>query len=235
MSTDPTSSADERFTALLERARQGDSEAMGTLLELFRESLLKAACAQIPGAFQGQVDPDDAVQATFLSAGLHLDRFRRETSKAFSAWLRKILHNTILKFIGKAEGRGHSRAHHEILLDDLPAESEIAVCQEASLCDALVVRETRERSQGCTGLLRESYQRVLELRLDDLGFEKIGEALGISANAARKTYARALHELRELLRANRIIDDEDEKVRTSHGKKIGKTAGARPLLAGWVI
>jgi DNA-directed RNA polymerase specialized sigma24 family protein len=48
------------------------------------------------------------------------------------------------------------------------------------------------------GRLPPHYRRVIELRVwEGLAFEDIGRALGLSANAAEKLYARAVHRARQ--------------------------------------
>lgn len=53
---------------LIDLARQGDSGALGQLLELYRSYLAILAPVQIGRRLQGKVDESDAVQDVFLQA-----------------------------------------------------------------------------------------------------------------------------------------------------------------------
>lgn len=74
----------------LERARAGDPDAFGFLVDLFREPVFRAALA----ATGSQAEADDAAQEAFVAAYRRLDRFRGESS--FKTWLLTIVWNKAL-------------------------------------------------------------------------------------------------------------------------------------------
>lgn len=76
--------------AALERARAGDPEAFGVLVDRFREPVFRAALA----ATGSQAEADDAAQEAFVAAYRRLDRFRGESS--FKTWLLTIVWNKAL-------------------------------------------------------------------------------------------------------------------------------------------
>jgi RNA polymerase sigma-70 factor (ECF subfamily) len=76
---------------LLDRARAGDTAALGSLLELYRNYLSLLARLQIGRRLQGKVDPADVVQETFLKAHRSFGQFRGTTEEELIGWLRKIL------------------------------------------------------------------------------------------------------------------------------------------------
>lgn len=75
----------------LEAARAGNSDALGHLLEGFRNYLTLLARVQIGRRLQGKVDAADLVQEAFLDAHRQFSQFRGETLDSVAAWLRRIL------------------------------------------------------------------------------------------------------------------------------------------------
>src|SRR5437870_13481199 len=81
-------------TELLARARQGNGESLGALLEFYRNYLYLLARTQIDLHLQARANPSDLVQETSLQACSHFHQFRGSTEKQLLAWLRRILvHN----------------------------------------------------------------------------------------------------------------------------------------------
>src|ERR1700681_3528978 len=76
---------------LLRLAQSGDQQALGQLLELYRNYLAILARLQIGRRLQGKADAADLVQETFLDAHRNFGRFRGTTEGEFAAWLRQIL------------------------------------------------------------------------------------------------------------------------------------------------
>lgn len=95
---DPDGSHDQRphpgespeVAAALERARAGDPDAFGLLVDRFREAVFRAALA----ATGSLAEAEDAAQEAFVAAYRRLDRFRGESS--FKTWLLTIVWNKAL-------------------------------------------------------------------------------------------------------------------------------------------
>ena len=76
---------------LLERAREGDSEALGRLLDSNRAYLTLIARLELDGRLRGKVAESDVVQDTFRLARRGFGQFRGQSEAEIMAWLRKIL------------------------------------------------------------------------------------------------------------------------------------------------
>jgi RNA polymerase sigma-70 factor (ECF subfamily) len=76
---------------LLHRARAGDADARGQLLEAYRGYLTLLARVQLGRDLQGKVDPSDLVQEAFLEAHRDFAQFQGQTEAELLAWLRRVL------------------------------------------------------------------------------------------------------------------------------------------------
>src|SRR6478736_6155411 len=78
--------AETNLEELLERAKRHDSEALGTLVELYRGYLTLLARTQIGRRLQGKADAADLVQETFLQVHQHIEGFRGTSQTEFLVW-----------------------------------------------------------------------------------------------------------------------------------------------------
>jgi RNA polymerase sigma-70 factor (ECF subfamily) len=80
--------------ALLTKARLGDREAFGKLLDQFRSYLRLLARHQLGQRLREKIDDSDLIQETFLEAQRDFAQFRGSSEAELAAWLRRILaHN----------------------------------------------------------------------------------------------------------------------------------------------
>src|SRR5262245_11883099 len=86
---------------LLCEARDGHTERLGELLELYRNYLRSVAGAQMEVHLQARVHPSDVVQETYLLACRHFRRFRGGGARELVAWLRRILVRRIARQVEK--------------------------------------------------------------------------------------------------------------------------------------
>lgn len=80
----------DNLPSLLQRARSGDAQALGVLLDEFRPYLRLLAQRAIDGRLAGRLDDSDVVQQTYLSAVRRFAEFSGETTEQLAAWLQKI-------------------------------------------------------------------------------------------------------------------------------------------------
>ena len=80
-----------RLDELIRRARAGDREALGELLEQHRAYLRVLTDRQFDTGLGQRLDASDVVQQTLLQAHRALGDFRGRTDAEMAAWLRQIL------------------------------------------------------------------------------------------------------------------------------------------------
>jgi RNA polymerase sigma-70 factor (ECF subfamily) len=183
--------------ALVARARAGDEQARGRLLELYRNYLRFMARALISQPLQARLDASDLVQETFLKAYREFGGFLGTSEPELVAWLRQILVHTVADQVKRHRARGRdirreepleavldrsSLAIQERLAAPLPSPSSHAMRREQAvlLADAL---ET----------LPVDYREVFVLRIiEHVSVEDIAARMGRSVNAVRKLWTRAM-------------------------------------------
>lgn len=182
------------------KARRGDREALGRLLNRCRNYLLLVASKNLTPALRVKVSPSDIVQESFLEAWRSFGHFNGDSEEELLGWLRNIVRNTVVDTHRqyRTEKRQLNReiplaqmSRAEAPLD--PAESPIKQMQ---------VLERDERLEKTLQQLPEHYRRVIWMHaIDELTFVQIARRLGSTAEAVRKLWKRAAEELAKHLNA----------------------------------
>jgi RNA polymerase sigma-70 factor (ECF subfamily) len=179
----------------LPEAQAGSSEALGQLLEACRGYLLLVAQRELAPDLQAKGGASDLVQETLLDAVRAFPRFQGTSEAEVLAWLRRLLLNNLVSFARRYRSADKRQVAREVGLAggsggpaaDVPTPSRQAVEHEEA-----------RRLQEALGRLPEDYRRVLRWRFEeDRPFEEIGRLLGLTPNAARKLWARAVRRLRQ--------------------------------------
>jgi len=80
---------------LLERARQGDREALGLLLDAHRTALHRRAEVRLQGRLAVRVDASDIIQQAFLEAYRSFPQFAGQDERELVVWLQSILDHNV--------------------------------------------------------------------------------------------------------------------------------------------
>src|SRR5262245_53670533 len=193
---------------LLLGARKGGKEALGKLLEFYRQYLYLLARTQVDLHLQRRASPSDLVQETLLEAVRDFPRFRGKTERELLAWLRRILLHNLGRLVEReitARKRSLRReVSLESCLDDLErsatAFEAFFASQGSSPSRSARRRESAAVLAAKLALLSEAHREVIVLRnLEGLSFEEVAARMGRSSGAVRVLWLRALGKLREIL------------------------------------
>jgi len=169
---------------LMERAKQGDVEAFGLLVQPYLEKLFKSVWK----ITRNREDAEDALQESLLKAYTHLDQFRG--ASRFSTWLITIGVNQALMNL-------RSRRKNLISLDANEPSSTAppsSYLPEPRLNPEQQYRNTEwaEVLERVIDTLPSTFRAVFELRyVHDLSNEQAAMALGISIAAVKTRALRA--------------------------------------------
>ncbi|MBI3468914.1 MAG: sigma-70 family RNA polymerase sigma factor [Planctomycetes bacterium] len=190
---------------LLQLARQGHSDALGRLLDLYRRYMTLLAQVQIDNRLRGKCNPSDLVQDTFLQAHRAFKQFRGATEAELMAWLRRILANN-LATLGRRFGQAQRRdVNRERSLQNELDNSSMALERGLIAVQATPSQHAARREQAIVladalDQLPAPYREVIVLRqLEGLELREVAARMGRSTESVRKLWARALVQLRKHL------------------------------------
>lgn len=189
----------------LQRARSGQPDAIGSLLERYRTYLSLLVRVQIGRRLQGKVDADDVLQEVFLEAHRDFGRFRGTTEGELLGWLRQILACTLANQVRRYFGtkQRDPRLERE-LAEDLDRSSRALdgglVAPGQSPSEQVAQRERALILADALEGLPADYREVLLLRhVEDLTFPEVARRMGRSEDSVKHLWARALARLRRTM------------------------------------
>jgi RNA polymerase sigma-70 factor (ECF subfamily) len=180
--------------ALLERALDGDTQALGELLHGLRPYVRFLVRAVRRGRLGSRLDDSDLIQDALVEVHRHFPRFQGRTVAELLNWLRPIVvraaGHTLRGHLGTAR-RDAGREQHGADLDALvPDDGSSPSGQAMRHEQTLLLAEA-------LGRLPEDMQQVLLGRhADGLSHAELATRLGRSEAAVRVLYTRALRRLR---------------------------------------
>lgn len=176
-------------SAVLARARQGDSEAFRALVEQHSRSVFRLAF-RMTGNEQ---DAEDVVQESFLRAYRQLGRF--ESRANFGTWLYRIVANCSVDLMRARQARRDmSRSEPLEESAELPAAAEPGPDRLAQSA------EIQGRVRDAMALLSPLERAAFALRhFEGRSIDEIGSALGLGTSAAKHSVFRAVKKLRVAL------------------------------------
>lgn len=183
--------------SLLQLARQGQGEALGDLLELYRSWLMLVSRLQIDRRLQGKVSASDLVQETFLHAQQAFSGFQGATEQELVEWLRRILASRLAKLVRHFYGTKARDPRLEQQLDDeLSRSAQIA----PSLIDPSISPSGHAERREQVVLVSNALDRlppvlrevIILHHFQGLSLATISSRMGKSEHAVKKTWMRAL-------------------------------------------
>lgn len=189
------------------RASRESGEALGKILEEFRDRLLKLARFRLDPRLRGRVDASDVIQETFLEAFSRVGDYVEGSQLPFFLWLRLLTFQKLAELHRRHLGTqkrdaGRDRSLH----DPSGSPSESGVLADLLLDSGSTPSDTFVRAERKALLIRvldglpPLDREILELRhFEQLTNEETACLLGISETASRSRYFRALKRLKEVL------------------------------------
>lgn len=195
----------EEFLDLLNRARDGQNDAIGRLLQWYLSYLTILATTQLDRRLRRRINPSDLVQETMLAAHRDFRDFRGNSQNELLAWLRQILIHTLHRAFAKHVKAGKRDIRREVSIDQISNRLEESACnlaamlpgQDDSPSGPMQARESAVELADQLNKLRPQYRDVIVYRvIQGLTFDEIGEQMDRSGGAVRMLWLRALEQFK---------------------------------------
>lgn len=195
---------DSALRRLVRRAKSGDDQALGQLLETYRSYIRLLASLQIHRRLQGKLSASDLVQETFLHAKRGFGQFRGETEAEIVAWLRRILATQLATLMRRFYAQRRDVNLEQHLAAELDQSSQ-AIGNELLAHEDTPSQDVERRERvvllaQALDRLKPDYRDVIVLRhLEGHSFPEVAQRMGRTLNSVKNMWARAIAQLRDEL------------------------------------
>ena len=183
------------------------SEHFATLFEAYRPRLERAVSLRLDARVRARIDPADVVQEAYLECERRLQAYLAEPAAPPFLWARFLALERLLQLHREHLGRQKRDAAREVSIH----QGRVAGASSWAIAARLVDRhttptqaarrsESRERVTAAFEEMDELDREILVLRhFEQLNSAEAGRVLGITHDAARKRYLRALERMKRVL------------------------------------
>jgi RNA polymerase sigma-70 factor, ECF subfamily len=180
----------------MHRANARPDAQFAGLLEHFRPYLLVVADRELDSVLRPKGGASDLVQDTLVAAYRDRRRCKDRSPKEIRAWLRAILRFQLANLRRRYREAAARSVGREVPSGQLPRDFE-PPAHIASLSEEVQRREELDRLASVFGWLPEPQRQIVTQRVQGRAtFAQIGEKLGMSEEAVRTAWRRALRRLR---------------------------------------
>jgi len=191
---------------LLCRARGGDGAAVEELLAKHRTRLRRMVDVRMDPRLSPRLDASDVVQEALVDAARRLPDYARKRPCAFYPWLRQIALDRLVDLHRRHVQAGRRSVTREVSRDMRLSNASTMLLADrfaasaTSVMGRLVREELHQRVRSALDELAPAEREVVVMRhLEELSLAEVGEVLGVSVEAARSRYRRAIERLHDLL------------------------------------
>ena len=192
---------------LLAEVRDGDAEAVNSLIDRHRDAVHRLVRMRIDQAIAARVDASDVVQDVMLEASQRLGDYLQDPVMPFHLWLRQLAKDRLIDMhrrhrAAKKRSVDREQAVTSLAHDDQSAADLAKLLQDAELTPAAatVRREMEQRFLEAVNQLSDSDREIIMMRhFEHLSSAEVAQALKMTTAAAGMRYLRALRKLTDVL------------------------------------
>lgn len=216
----------------IERFRKGDATALSELLEIHRPWIHREVHRKLSGIVRAMDETGDVVNEVMLRI-LKMKELRFTCAAEFRSLVATVVKSTLYSLASKHSAKKRDRRRNQLWTTEGLGFDRNVIAHSGSPLSRAAKKEQSELLRLAIEMLDLVSQRLIHLHVErDRSWKEIGEELGLTENAARVRYNRALKRLTKLavkLRTGRIsaaleLSAEDEAEET---REIEREAGRR--------
>ena len=204
--TAPDAPADQTLL-LLERVRQGDSDAVNGLLDRHRAAIRRLIDHRMDKLIQRRVDASDIVQDVLVEANRRLGEYLQNPTMPFRLWLRHMARDRLIDAHRRHRVASTRSVDREVPLVTSDDGDRSGVDMAVQIADreltpaaAATWHELERRFAAAVEELEEQDRQIVLLRhFEHLSTAEAADVLGLTKPAAGMRYLRAMRRLRTLL------------------------------------
>jgi RNA polymerase sigma-70 factor (ECF subfamily) len=194
-------------TQLLNRARAGDGQALGELLERHRDRLQRLVNFRLDRRLRGRVDPADVIQEAFVEVTRRRSELPQQADVALFVWLRFLVIQKLLELHRRHLGVRARDATREVSIyaGGVPPVTLAVLAAQllgklTSPSHAAMRAEMKYRLEQALNEMNSLDRDIISLRhFEQLSNAEAAQVLGINDSTASTRYVRAIRRLREAL------------------------------------
>ena len=197
--------SDPRADELLERAIEGKPQALGELLQMYRDQLERIIRFRMDPRLRSRLDADDVVQDAFIEATQRFRDYAADPKMPFFLWLRFITVQKLYQMHRHHLGVKSRDADREVSIFLGPHPQATSAVLAAHLLGkhtspsvAAMRAEQTMQVEKALNAMTEMDREILALRrFEKLQNHEVATLLKISVSAASNRYIRALERLQK--------------------------------------
>ncbi|MFT5885190.1 MAG: RNA polymerase sigma factor (sigma-70 family) [Arcticibacterium sp.] len=169
---------------------QGDDAAFDTLVERYKSKIYTTIYLVV----KDQYVAEDLMQDTFIKAIKTLRKGKYNEEGKFLPWILRIGHNLAIDYFRRA------KRYPKVVFEDGSNVFNTLNFSEDSIETIQIKKESHEHLRGLIKQLPDQQREVLIMRhYEDMSFQEIADATGVSINTALGRMRYALINLRKLM------------------------------------
>lgn len=192
---------------LLANVRDGDENAVNTLLDRHRNAVRRMIDLRMDRVLGRRVDASDIVQDVLIEANRRLADYLKNPVMPFHLWLRQMAKDRLIDAHRRHRVAARRSMDREQPLAVAVSSEQSTLNLAAQLSDnqmtpaaAATWRELQRRfEQACEQLEPQDQEIVVMRHFERLSNSEVAEALGLTAQAASMRHLRAMRRLRTYL------------------------------------
>jgi RNA polymerase sigma-70 factor (ECF subfamily) len=179
--------------ALIARARKGDGDAYGELVQANQDRIYASVLRQVRDEHKAM----DITQEAFIQAYRAIDTY--EDRARFSTWMYRIAMNLITSHYRheRAQKRGGDRSATSLNIEGMPEPG----AEQRTPDDLVAAEDIGSQVRAAIDELDDEYRDVVVMRdLQGLSYEEIAETLDIAPGTVRSRLHRGREKLKDKLK-----------------------------------